>query len=58
MIIQLTDEQAEQMVIDYIIYDYGHAVYEQNTEISDLLLRVLEFYGVPETEAKASCGIE
>ena len=58
MIIRLTDEQAEKMIIDYLIYDYGHAVYEQDTETSDILLRVLEFYGVSETEAKRSCGIK
>ena len=58
MIIRLTDEQLEQITIDYLIYDYGHAMYEQNTEIGDLLLRVLELYGVSESEAKASCGIE
>ena len=58
MIIQLTDEQLEQITIDYLIYDYGYAAHERNTEVSDLLLRVLEHYGVSETEAKRSCGIK
>lgn len=58
MRIELNEEQMEKITIENLLRDYGYAVHEQNTEISDLLLRVLELYSVSEIEAKARFGIK
>jgi adenine C2-methylase RlmN of 23S rRNA A2503 and tRNA A37 len=57
MIIRLTDEQLKEITIEYLMDDYNDARYHCKHELCDLLLDVLEHYGISEIEANARCGI-
>ena len=57
MNIELTPEQMEEITIENLLWDLNDARYHCQHNLCDLLLDVLEHYGISEDEANARCGV-